>query len=59
MIGFGIDEEIYREFSGVDEDCITDEEKAFLIRQYGDRDWKTCAGIRTTPEPILLNRGAL
>jgi hypothetical protein len=52
-----IDEEIYREFCGVDEDSLTVEEKEYLIRQYGDRDWKSCAGIRSTPEQIHLNRG--
>lgn len=53
-----LDEKIYQEFCGVDEDFLTEDDKAFLIRQYGDRDWKACAGIRTTPEPIYLNRGS-
>ena len=52
MISFGIDEEIYREFCGVHEDSLTEEEKAFLIRQYGDRDWKQCAGVKSDLERI-------
>jgi len=50
--GNGIDDEIYREFCGVHEDSLTEEEKAFLIRQYGDRDWKQCAGVKSDLERI-------
>lgn len=56
----GIDEYIYDQFSGVHEDYLTDEEKAFLIRQYGDQDWRECAGVRSGPidfTPSILAAG--